>query len=479
MSVPTVPPLRWRWHPASLRSLLLLSLLLPLWAMVLATVLWQALADQRELGRAQDAQLRMALAALASGTVGVASAHAEPMGTAGEQTVARPPVRYRISTPEGEWVAGDRDWAAHPWRGRLLPGDAPDLYTSHWQGHLLRAAAAVRKLSGQQLQSLAAQAGQPGSAPEMPLVDVVVQVGMPLADRWPSARAVLSGASGALVAGAVLLSLAICASVAWARRWLQRSVATMAQPLADVPEDAGPAELHALSRQMRALYRSEHDWVDEQRRFLAEASHQLRTPMAVLRTQLQSAIDGTVAPAEVLPQMLHTVDRATGLANQLLSLTKLEQLKRSGGLQPTDIHAAARDAVMELSPLIAAKRLDFSLDGEALDVPADAVMLGELLRNLLANAIHHTPHGGALGMLLRDCAGTRELVVWDEGPGVDGGVFPRLFQPFSATKGGVGLGLSICRQIADAMGATIHIYNRIDQGKVIGVDAVVSWGQGP
>ncbi|MNV94731.1 sensory histidine kinase AtoS [compost metagenome] len=58
-------------------------------------------------------------------------------------------------------------------------------------------------------------------------------------------------------------------------------------------------------------------------------------------------------------------------------------------------------------------------------------------------------------------------------------MFPRLFQPFTATKGGVGLGLSICRQIAEAMGATIQIYNRIDQGKVIGVDAVVSWGQGP
>lgn len=208
--------------------------------------------------------------------------------------------------------------------------------------------------------------------------------------------------------------------------------------------------------------------------------------MAVLRTQLQSAIDGTVAAAEVLPQMLHTVDRATGLANQLLSLTKLEQLKRSGGLTPTDIRAAARDAVMELSPLIAAKRLDFSLEGPAAYAPADAVMLGELLRNLLANAIHHTPHNGRLGMLLRHRGeggqggeGGAELLVWDEGPGVDDTVFPRLFQPFTATKGGVGLGLSICRQIADAMGATIQIFNRIDQGKVIGVDAVISWGQGP
>jgi len=232
-------------------------------------------------------------------------------------------------------------------------------------------------------------------------------------------------------------------------------------------------------RRVQELHASQRRWVEEQRRFLADASHQLRTPMSVLRTQLQSAIAGDVPASEVLPQMLHTVDRAAGLANQLLSLTKLEQLKRSGELQPVSLHDAARDAVMELSPLVAAKRLDFELDGPVLHACGDRVMLGELLRNLLANAIHHTPPTGRLGILLRDGAGRTELVVWDEGPGVDDDVRPRLFQPFSATKGGVGLGLSICRQIAEAMGASVNLYNRIDNGRVIGVDAVVAWGQGP
>jgi two-component system sensor histidine kinase TctE len=201
--------------------------------------------------------------------------------------------------------------------------------------------------------------------------------------------------------------------------------------------------------------------------------------MAVLRTQLQSAIAGDVPTAEMLPQMLHTVDRAAGLVHQLLSLTKLEQLKRSGDLPSVNLHLAARDAVMELSPLIAAKRLDFGLDGPQLQAPGDAMMLGELLRNLLANAIHHAPATGRLGILLRQCTGRIELVVWDEGPGVDDAVRARLFQPFSASKGGVGLGLSICKQIAEAMGATVDLHNRVDAGRIIGVDAVVAWGQGP
>lgn len=201
--------------------------------------------------------------------------------------------------------------------------------------------------------------------------------------------------------------------------------------------------------------------------------------MAVLRTQLQSAIHGDVLAADALQQMLHTVDRASGLANQLLSLTKVEQLKRVGQLPQVDLHTMARDAVMELAPLIAAKRLDFALEGPELSAPGDHALLGELVRNLLANAIHHTPAHGRMGVLLRDGTGQVELLVWDEGPGVDDAVRPRLFQPFSAAKGGVGLGLSICRQIGEAMGAEVDLFNRLQDGRVIGVDAVVTWGQGP
>jgi two-component system sensor histidine kinase TctE len=71
------------------------------------------------------------------------------------------------------------------------------------------------------------------------------------------------------------------------------------------------------------------------------------------------------------------------------------------------------------------------------------------------------------------------VLVWDEGPGIDDAVRQRLFQPFSAGKGGVGLGLSICRQIAEAMNAQVQLYNRIAAEHVIGVDAVVSWQQAP
>jgi two-component system sensor histidine kinase TctE len=188
---------------------------------------------------------------------------------------------------------------------------------------------------------------------------------------------------------------------------------------------------------------------------------------------------GDVLASEVLPQMLHTVDRAAGLANQLLSLTKLEQLKRQGDLKPIEVRPVARDAVYEISPLIAAKRIDFTLDDADFTVAADATMLGELVRNLLANAIHHAPPAGRVGIVLRAGAQRYEMIVWDEGPGIDDEVRPRLFHPFSATQGGIGLGLSICRQIAQSMGASVDLFNRTEGGQVIGVDAVVAWHQPP
>ena len=471
MTIAPASPARWLGYPASLQGQLLASLLVPLWGLVLLAAVWRVLVVHQQLGQAQDARLHAALTALAQendGVSGDASVQA-PDRSRGAAQAAAGQLVVRIGAADGTWQAGERDWAAYPWPQSLSTPDVTHFYTSHLHGTGLRAAARRHAAPAG-----AVQGGSPQDAGP-----VLLQVGLPLIQRWPAAGTFLAGTPALVLAAAVALSLAAWAAVALAMRRLQRAVDTLGQPAPEGPPAEVPSELRALSLQVRAVYRSEHDWVDQQRRFLAEASHQLRTPMAVLRTQLQSAIDGTVAVREVLPQMLHTVDRATGLANQLLSLTKLEQIKRAGGLRPVDVRAAARDAVMELSPLIAAKRLDFSLDEAAVEAPADAVMLGELLRNLLANAIHHTPYGGRLGVLLRTGAAGPELVVWDEGPGVDDAVVPRLFQAFTATKGGVGLGLSICRQIAEAMGAAIQLYNRIDQGRIVGVDAVVAWGQGP
>ena len=443
---------------ASLRQFLLAWMLGGLWLIVAIVTLWHLFAAFAEVARAQDERLGVAISQVVQAAV-------QGEGVAPIPSMAEP-LLYRVSSMQGEWLAGDRTLVAYPWRGALAASGLPTHYITQWGKAPMRAAAALRHVPG----SMQGDASGEG---------VIVQVAEPLRQRIALWQALPRRLLAWLYASAALMSLVVWSGVAVASRWLERARQALDAPNVDVLDYDGPAELRPAVERMHGLHRRQREWVGQQRRFLADASHQLRTPMSVLRTQLQSAMAGDVPLAEVLPQMLHTVDRATGMANQLLSLTKLEQIKRAGELKPIDLRSVARDAVMELSPLIAAKRLDFALEGDEMWAPADALMLGELLRNLLANAIHHTPASGRLGVLLRGYAGSTELVVWDEGQGLDDEVRPRLFQAFSAAKGGVGLGLSICRQIADAMGASMDLYNRVDSGRVIGVDAVVTWGQGP
>jgi two-component system, OmpR family, sensor histidine kinase TctE len=237
-------------------------------------------------------------------------------------------------------------------------------------------------------------------------------------------------------------------------------------------------ELHALVQGMNGLLAQQQQALDQQRRFLADASHQLRTPLAVLRTQLQSVGDNGAAFAALVPEMLRVVDRASGVTNELLARMKVEQRERQRDTwSALRLDEVAKEAALEFSPLMADKRLDFALDAAPLPVAADPWMLGELVRNLLANAIQHSAHGGALGIVVRRAAGCDELIVWDSGAGISDAQRERLFEPFAAaTRGtGVGLGLSICRQIGEALGAEVNLFNRIDGGQLVGVDAVVRW----
>ncbi|NVM87065.1 two-component system sensor histidine kinase TctE [Variovorax sp. SG517] len=446
------PPLRSP-RPTSLRRFLLLWLLGGLWLLTACIVLVHLVAALVALAREQDARLAAKLGQI--DTVG-----GEMQGAQGPLPPV--PLFYRLGSVDGSRIAGDPQLEAFPWISTLPESGEPRFYVSQRGNVSVRAVAALRK-----------DAGDPGRK-------VVVQFAEPMHVRFDVWHELPLGLLGWIGTAAVGMSLVVISGVVLTSRWLERARQALDAPQLDMELYDGPSELRPAMARMHELHLRQREWVEEQRRFLADASHQLRTPMSVLRTQLQSAIAGDVPATEVLPQMLHTVDRATDMANQLLSLSKLEQIKRAGRLQTVLLHAVALDAVMELAPLIAAKRLDFALEGDdTLGATGDPLMLGELLRNLLANAIHHTPDGGRLGILVRAYAATVELVVWDGGPGVDDALRPRLFQAFSATKGGVGLGLSICRQIAEAMGASMEIHNRVDGGRVIGVDAVVRWSQGP
>ena len=281
-----------------------------------------------------------------------------------------------------------------------------------------------------------------------------------------------------------LLVMALIAGVVWlvVRRALQPLDSLRAELKQRDARDPAPLltqgqeELQPVIDEMNLLIARQQELLHQQRRFVADASHQLRTPLTVLKTQLQSGIAGDVPPPEVLPAMLRTVDRINHLANQLLTKMRLEEAAQPavGMLHLDEI---AREAVLELSPLIAAGALQFSLEGPGVRVHGSAWMAGELVRNLLANAIRHCPPGGALGIRFESDPQAQRMVVWDSGPGIPPPMREWLFQPFASAQGvaGAGLGLAICLDIARAMGAGIELVNREDAGRTAGLDAVVSW----
>ena len=208
---------------------------------------------------------------------------------------------------------------------------------------------------------------------------------------------------------------------------------------------------------------------------MRDASHQLRTPLAVLKTQVQSALRGDMPAEQALHEISDTVDRATQLANQMLALAKVEQLRQQSEPPITRLDEVLRTVALEISPLIAQSDLDFGIHTEAAPVRAHEWMLRELTRNLLHNAVRHAPQGSELAVDLRCDAHHTALTISDCGPGIDPELAARLFQPFSAgdVRSGSGLGLAICQEIVQALGGSITLTNREQGTRILGLDAVV------
>jgi two-component system sensor histidine kinase TctE len=246
--------------------------------------------------------------------------------------------------------------------------------------------------------------------------------------------------------------------------------------LSPIEAAGAPLELRPILDATNSVMARLAHLLDHQKRFVRDASHQLRTPLAVLKTQVQSAQRGDVAPGQALSDIANTVDGATALANQMLALAKVEQLRQQGDAGVVDWSAVVQAVALDLAPLIAQARLDFDLERQCAPVRAHEWALRELTRNLLHNAVKHSPAGGRLAVRLVCDARTAALTIADSGPGLPDELRRRLFEPFSSgdpAGGGVGLGLTICREIVASLDGQIELDSRMQGSRVLGLDAVV------
>ena len=259
-------------------------------------------------------------------------------------------------------------------------------------------------------------------------------------------------------------------------RALSRSLSARAETdLTEIPVGAAPRELQPLVEATNHLMARLRHLLDHQKRFVRDASHQLRTPLAVLKTQVQSARRGDLAPQEALAEIHTTVERATQLANQMLALAKVEQLRQQQGGQVQDWSEVVRAVALDLSALMVAHGLDFEIETQPAPVLGHEWALRELTRNLLHNAIKHCPDGGGLAVRLVADRHHAALTIADSGPGIAPEQREHLFQPFAASgsHGGSGLGLAICHEIVLSLGGQIELANRLEKRRVAGLDATV------
>jgi len=237
----------------------------------------------------------------------------------------------------------------------------------------------------------------------------------------------------------------------------------------DAPEEVGPL-VASINDLLRRLDQS----MSTQKHFLADAAHQLKTPLAGLRMQAELAareIDAGQRDPHTLKAALHQIalssQRAAHSVNQLLALARAEDREQALRRQRCDLAAIVQDSIHDLYPKAQDLRIDLGYEGAEPGGPAvlwaQPVLLGEMVRNLLDNALQYTPAGGSVtGRVLPDPFGqVLVLQVEDSGPGIPQAEREQIFQPFYRALGtgveGTGLGLAIVREIAHGHGAEVSV----------------------
>jgi two-component system sensor histidine kinase QseC len=246
-------------------------------------------------------------------------------------------------------------------------------------------------------------------------------------------------------------------------RFLSRQVEHRApDTLAALELGNAPAEVAPLAENLNRLFERVRLSLENERRFTADAAHELRTPLAAIRAQAQVA-RGSNSNRErdrALDGVIAGCDRATHLVDQLLTLARLEPERFHAERSPCDLRTIAEAAIAQLAPAALAKAIELELEaGEPVSVRADARLLGILLRNLLDNAVRYSPARTAVRVRVGRRNGTPFVGVADEGPGVSPAERAQLGRRFHRLAGGeapgTGLGLSIVARIADLHGATV------------------------
>jgi two-component system, OmpR family, sensor histidine kinase TctE len=418
---------------------------------------------------------------------------------------------YQVLGLRGELLGGDRNLPAPALDERPAPGEIA-YRNVEVDGRSVRLAV----FSAPQAPATGTGAAGASSAPGAASTVAVIQVGETLGKRSQLATEIIKGVIlpqfVILPLAVVLVWLALSRGIAPLNLLQQRIRRRESHDLRPIDEREAPEEVAPLVRAINDLLGRLDQSMATQKHFLADAAHQLKTPLAGLRMQAEFAQRGIDAGApdlasvrRSLTQIAHSSENAARMVNQLLSMARAESANPARAPEAVDLVALAIEVVEDFVPRALDKRIDLGFERPAPNPGAGAgagatqpssvwiegqpVLLRELIRNLVDNALHYTPAGGTVTVrLLADPFGQVALLqVEDSGPGVPAAERELIFQPFYRALGtnvdGSGLGLAIVREIAQQHGAEVSLTDATAKprgtGSAGGVGVDVQPGGGP
>lgn len=441
-------------------STLSLKRQLLLWLLVPQLVLWAGgglLAYRMALSYAEkaiDQSLLQSVRALSRQVKPVGSGLLIDFPRAAQDVLEQDPddrISYMVSSPPGMFLLGNSQLPAPI--GNTVPGE-PMLYRSDLNGKPLRVVALDVAYGDSQ-------------SPQV----LRVQVGKSLSVQQRIAAELVADMLAPLLALGALLSLAVYAGIRRGLVPLTRLAAQLEHRSVDallpIEMAQAPTEVRTLVLAVNALLGKVARSVNQEKRFLNDAAHQLRTPLAGLISQVELAQRQASDPAlrDRLDKVLTGAQRSAHLVHQLLTLARTETQARR---EPMDLALLAREVAREWTPRALAAHMDLGYEG-AQQVPllGDALQLREALTNLLDNALRYTPAGSTITVRVNVEGEHAVAAVEDSGPGLSDDELDHVFQRFwraSNVPGGCGLGLAIVQEIAQRHGGEARAERLHPQG---------------
>lgn len=366
------------------------------------------------------------------------------------QLTASGEVYFRVATEDGLAEVGSADLPLPP---RPLRSGVPQFVDAVYFGDRVRVGSYAREL----LHPVGGRSHQ----------RVIIQVAEGVASRDQFTRALLLDAISRdallLGAGAVLLAAAAAWALGPLRRLHDEVRARDPQDLTPIDPAGVPADVRPLVEAVNHHVARHRELIEERRRFVDDASHQLRTPLATLNAQVGYALRET-DPAR-LKEVLHALEQqledTARRTNQMLALARADA--PDPPTEPLELNAFAEDVTREWWSEARTRGVDLGFEAapRPLTVQANAGLLREALSNLLHNAIVYTPAGGHVTVQLRLRDHRAALAVTDDGPGIPPEEVrragERFFRGSNVTASGSGLGLAIVRSVARRLGGALEV----------------------